>query len=303
MPSPTRRSPIKTPERCPSCNSRNIAPKGSRTKKLETVRLYRCRACGRGFTPGPRAMRNKTYPLNEIFEALTAYNRGLLLEDTARRLSSRHGHTVNPATISRWLASHPGLTTYRRLRARGLKLFKPPQLIRTVKLYHRQVYEFSYHRAKLAFLREGTLDDRRRGAARFAPLADFLEQVPQACPHNLFQREDAARGSQLSPGFLTLDRLTVVEKQNSATDTAALIIPSVGSNYDRHPKLQRFMLANDSSTALHSTIGVKRRLAKIPCATALLNGPKVKEWSWISNTSPRSGFGGNPPDRAPVINS
>ena len=89
------------------------------------MRLYRCRACGRGFTPGPRAMRNKTYPLNEIFEALTAYNRGLSLEDTARRLSSRHGHTVNPATISRWLAAHPGITTYRRLRARGLKLFKP----------------------------------------------------------------------------------------------------------------------------------------------------------------------------------
>jgi hypothetical protein len=26
---------------------------------------------------------------------------------------------------------------------------------------HRQVYKFSYHRAKFAFLREATLDDRR----------------------------------------------------------------------------------------------------------------------------------------------
>jgi imidazoleglycerol phosphate synthase glutamine amidotransferase subunit HisH len=42
--------------------------------------------------------------------------------------------------------------------------------------------------------------------------------------------------------------LTVLEKQNTATDTAALIIPGVGSNYDRHPKLQRFMLLNDSTT-------------------------------------------------------
>jgi len=135
----TRRSPIKTPERYPSCNSRDIAPKGTRTKKLETIRLYRCRACGRGLTPGPRAMRNKTFPLNEILEALTAYNRGFSLEDTGRRLSSRHGHTVNPATISRWLAAHPGLTTYRRLRARGLKLFHAVRIIRTIKLYHRQV--------------------------------------------------------------------------------------------------------------------------------------------------------------------
>jgi transposase-like protein len=243
-----RRLSVEAPDRCPSCNSQKIAPKGSRTKKLETVRLYRCRACGRNFTPGPRALRNKTYPLAEILEAMTAYNRGYSLEETSRRLSSRHGHTVSPATISRWLAAHPSLTTYRRLRAPGLKLFEPPQIIRTVKLYHRQVYEFAYHRAKLAFLRDGTLDDRRSGDERFAPLADFIEQVPHACPHDLYQRDDGARGSQLAPGFLIQDRLTVVEKQNIATDTAALIIPSVGSNYDRHPKLQRFMLANDSTT-------------------------------------------------------
>src|SRR5947207_1468078 len=40
----------------------------------------------------------------------------------------------------------------------------------------------------------------------------------------------------------------VVEKQNAATEMAALIIPAVGSNHDRHPKLQRFLLANDSTT-------------------------------------------------------
>ncbi len=131
------RSPVKAPTRCPACNGTKLARKGSRAKKLETVSLYKCRSCGRTFTPGPRAVRNKTYPLNEILEAFTIYNRGNSLEDTSRRLSSRYGHAVNPATISRWLAAHPGLTTYRRLRARGLRLFKPPQIIRTIKLYHR----------------------------------------------------------------------------------------------------------------------------------------------------------------------
>ena len=57
----------------------------SLAKKLETVRLYRCRGCGRTFTPGPRAIRNKTYPLNEILEAFTIYNRGNSPEDTSRR--------------------------------------------------------------------------------------------------------------------------------------------------------------------------------------------------------------------------
>src|ERR1017187_2647619 len=208
------RSPIKPPERCPFCNSRSIAPKGSRAKKLEKIRLYRCQSCGRTFTPGPRALRNKTFPLHEILDALSTYNRGYSLEETSPRISSRHGHSVNPATISRWLAAHPRLTTYRRLRDRGLKLFTPPQLIRTVKLYHRQVYEFSFHRAKLAFVRAGTLDDRRRGDTRFAPLADFRERAHRDCPHELFRREDGASSSQLAPTFFSLDRLLFVEKQN-----------------------------------------------------------------------------------------
>jgi ATP-dependent exoDNAse (exonuclease V) beta subunit len=114
------------------------------------------------------------------------------------------------------------------------------------------VYEFAYHRARLAFLKDGTLDDKRAtratSTARFSVLADFLESIPQACPHDLFQREHGSRGSQVAPDFLALDKLIVVKKQNAATETAALIVPAVGSNYERHPKLQRFMLANDSTT-------------------------------------------------------
>jgi ATP-dependent exoDNAse (exonuclease V) beta subunit len=60
--------------------------------------------------------------------------------------------------------------------------------------------------------------------------------------------EDGGRGSQLASDFLAMEKLIVVKKQNAATETAALILPAVGSNYERHPKLQRFMLANDSTT-------------------------------------------------------
>jgi ATP-dependent exoDNAse (exonuclease V) beta subunit len=67
-------------------------------------------------------------------------------------------------------------------------------------------------------------------------------------PARSFPKRRWHRGSQVAPDFVALDKLIVVKKQNAATETAALIVPAVGSNYERHPKLQRFMLANDSTT-------------------------------------------------------
>jgi len=247
----TERSPPaseKPPLHCPHCGSSDTALKETRTRKYGAASLYRCRACGKRFTPGSRGTRGKTYPATEIIDALTAYNRGYSLEEVSRRLSSRYGHKVNPSTISRWLANHEHIATYRRLREKGRGLFTPPQIIRIIKLYHAQVYEFGYHRAKLAFLREGALDERRVGQKKFAPLADFLEGIPRSCPHELFKSDEAFRASRLSRDFLSLDRIIVTEKTNTATDIAAIVIPSVRSNRERHPKLQRFMLANDSVT-------------------------------------------------------
>lgn len=112
------------------------------------------------------------------------------------------------------------------------------------------MYGYAYHRPKLEFVRNGTLDGKRMGDARFAPLADFLENIPTTCPHDLFRREDdpKARASQAHPSFADASRIIVNSKQNAATDTATLIIPAVGNNKLRHETLQRFLLINDSVT-------------------------------------------------------
>lgn len=112
------------------------------------------------------------------------------------------------------------------------------------------MYGYAYHRPKLEFVRDGTLDDKRAGDTRFAPLAAFLESIPTKCPHDLFRREDDPKGraSQVRPEFADVSRIIVNRKENAATHTAALIIPAVGNNKLRHELLQRFMLANDSVT-------------------------------------------------------
>lgn len=191
------------------------------------------------FTPSPSELRYKTYPLRVILDGVTLYNLGYSLPDAAKKLKSKHGYKVSTSTLASWMDEHRELTTYRRLREQLHTGASPGQTIRSIKLYHRQVYSFAYHRPKLAVVRESSQHHR------FASLSDFLEQVPSLCPHDLFS--DSSRASQLPP-FVNRNHLTVVEKENFATRTAALIIPSVGDNRLRHETLQRFMLANDSVT-------------------------------------------------------
>jgi hypothetical protein len=112
-----------------------------------------------------------------------------------------------------------------------------------VKLYHRQVYRYSFHRPKLEFVRASTEH------CRFAALTNFLEAVPLICPHDLFRNEDpGGRASQAQPAFADASNIIVNRKENAATRAAACIIPTVGNNRERHERLQQFMLANDSVT-------------------------------------------------------
>src|ERR1700674_209426 len=229
----------KPPERCPHCGSKRLIRKGMRRKKLEIVQLWQCKLCRRVFTPAPAELRYKTYPLRIILDGVTLYNLGYSLPVAAAKLKSRHGYKVPPSTLASWMSEHRDLTTYGRLRRESHAGFTPAQTIRSTKLYHRQVYSFAYHRPKLALLRES------RQHKRFAPLADFLERVPRDCPHDLFR--ESSRASQI-PNFVNRNHLIVVEKDNFATRTAALIVPTVGDNRLRHETLQRFILANDSVT-------------------------------------------------------
>jgi transposase-like protein len=240
----------KQPEACPHCGGRNLTRRGTRRKKLEIVQLWRCAACKRTFTPGPAALHNKTYPLRMILSALTDYNLGYSLEETAARLHKKAHRRVSTSTITAWLNEYKKHCSYRRLRREGLKRYPANQTIRSIKLYHRQVYGFAYHRPKLDSVRAGTLDDKRNGDTRFSALADFLEAIPTTCPHDLFRRENdpKARASQAKPTWADPSRLVVNTKRNAATEVAEIVIPAVGNNKLRHETLQRFMLCNDSVT-------------------------------------------------------
>src|SRR6202049_545884 len=104
---------VKQPDACPYCGSHSLTRRGTRTKKLEIVQLWRCSSCKRTFTPGPAALRNKTYPLRMILTALTDYDLGYTLEATAARLQKKTHRRVSASTISAWLDEYRQYCAYR----------------------------------------------------------------------------------------------------------------------------------------------------------------------------------------------
>src|SRR3981081_3227398 len=82
----------KAPDACPHCGSHVLTRRGTRKKKLEIVQLWRCAACKRTFTPGPEAIRNKTYPLRTVIDALSTYSLGYSPPNTAAPYKSKHSH-------------------------------------------------------------------------------------------------------------------------------------------------------------------------------------------------------------------
>ena len=187
----------------------------------------------------PQKVKGKSFPLRLILEGLSLYNIGYSLEESCQRLKERFGIEVKDSTLSDWVKEFEPICRYSRLRTYGLKLFSPAQVIQTVHLFHRQVYDFSVHRGKLALLLQEYKNNK------FDNLREFLEAIQTECPHQFFQ--EGERSSELKVEF-DLHEVLIREKQNFATRLAGLALQAVSDNKLRHKALQRFMLCNDSVT-------------------------------------------------------
>lgn len=222
---------------CPYCSSKDTVKSGLRKKKYELQQRFLCNACARLFV-APKA-KGKSFPLKVILEAISYYNTGFTLAESCRFLKEKSGLDVKEASLSNWLKEYKELCSYSRMREYGLKLYSPHQVIQTVNLYHRQVYEFSYHRAKTALI----LQDFKH--SKFENVREFLEAVQTECPHQFFQ--EGERASEENVKF-DMSGLAIREKQNFATRIANLALQAVNDNKFRHKALQRFMICNDSVT-------------------------------------------------------
>jgi transposase-like protein len=224
---------------CPYCSGTKIVKRGLRKKKLESIQLYYCKHCQRKFTP--LISKGKTYPLKIILDAICFYNRLYSFEEAAKKVSEKYGITISKENVYRWQNDLSEHLPFRRMREFVKKKYNRREIIEEAKLFHGQIYDFKYHRAKCDLI----LNEEFRHY-KLRPLQEFLELVTAECPHQAF-RESQKRASQFKDVF-NIDKVKITPKDNFAVKNTRLVLQAVANNKLRHEVLQNFMLVNDSVT-------------------------------------------------------
>jgi hypothetical protein len=70
---------------CPYCQEKDFSKRGVRKTKTGKTQLYKCKACGKTFTPG--SVKGKHYPIEAIIDAMSLYYLGNSLEYSAKMAS------------------------------------------------------------------------------------------------------------------------------------------------------------------------------------------------------------------------
>lgn len=191
-------------------------------------------------------MARRHYPDRHILEALQHYCIGHTYERAAELLNDRFGYCLNKGTIHRWVERYGRAMPYLRVRENG-RAYHPSNLITRHRFSHRQSYHFGCHNKKLALAVAGDLDPRVSRHVPVEELADFLRNIAARVRDVTFDGPDILRASALRNSFVDA-RVPVSIHHTAAVASAALVIPTVTENTERHPRLQEFMLVADDAT-------------------------------------------------------
>ncbi len=203
------------------------------------MQIYFCQNCSKRFISA--ITKNKTYPLKIIIDSLILYNKLNPIELIPDIIQEKYGISLKPRTISNWLKEYEKYIPFLRMREFAFKKYSKKEIIEESKLFHQQIYNFKYNRAKLNIILEEDFKHHR-----FKPLKEFLELAIAECPNHIFQSSEN-RASDLK-GKFNLEGVRIIPKDNFIVKTTNFITQAVSNNKARHETLQDFMIANDSTT-------------------------------------------------------
>ena len=210
---------------CPTCNGKNTIRYG----RYRWKQIYYCKYCKKKFTN--RGLNNKTYSLRVITSAITSYNLGNTLEESAKSINRRFKVRISKSSVHSWVKEFSNICTYWKIRPRAVKNYNGKILFTHSFNHNGLTYNFRYHKLKLEIL-----------TSNYPSLIEYLKGLKAKCPDDIFRENE--RCSQLPIKIKTRKE----GRYNHACKLAELSLKACNNNKERHPVVENFMLINDSST-------------------------------------------------------
>jgi transposase-like protein len=216
---------------CPNCGGRNVIKKGKRKTKFGFRQFYGCKNCEKGFVGSK--LPHKTYGPKVISSAVSCYNLGNTLEESAKLTNRRFKVKISKSSVGQWLKELKPICTYNKIRPEIVKNYGQEILAGKTFRHNDLAYNFKYHSPKLEML---------CGKNDFSPLITYIKNFNTGCPE--FFNDIENRSSQIK----TEVKIKKESKYNNACRLADFALKSCDINSERHSAVENFMLINDSST-------------------------------------------------------
>lgn len=211
--------------KCPYCNRKNVIKYGRSGSK----QAYYCKKCKRKFTK--QRLKHKMYPPQVVTNAITYYNLGNTLEESAKIVNRKFKVKVSKSSVHSWVKEFSDICSYNKIRPQIVKKYTG-DIVHAYSFKHSGLtYNFQYHIPKLKIK-----------CSKYPLLTRFMKDMEKRCPSDIFKENK--RCSQIR-----LDvEIKKQKKYNQACKLAGLALTACNKNKERHHKVQEFMLINDMST-------------------------------------------------------
>jgi len=176
-------------------------------------------------------LKNKAYNSRVITNAISYYNLGNTLEESARLINRRFKVKVSKSSVHSWIKEFSDICTYRKLRPQVVKKYKGNIVFSFSFKHSGLTYNFMYHLPKMEML-----------CSSYPSLIQYLRNMENRCPSDIFKEDE--RCSQL----LIDVEIKKEGRYNKACKLAGFALKACIRNSERHNVVENFMLINDSST-------------------------------------------------------
>lgn len=212
---------------CTYCGNKDVIKAGLRNTRQGPIQKYYCKTCKRYFSD--KTQPYTQYPFHIMMHALQLYNQGYPLAQVKTLVGKKYRYSPPVRTMYSWIARYKQDLSFLPLRKKYS--LQPDDLTTTHRLFHQQIYPFTYHHLKLNI-----------ASKKLPQLRRYINWVERNLPTKMFL--SGPRASQAKTEY----QVKTKKKIHPATTLTNYALTIKKKQQSAHESVEEFFLLNDATT-------------------------------------------------------